>query len=272
MPVAVKNHMTIYRHRGLVRLSHWVNALVMAVMVMSGLQIFNAHPALYWGQKSTFDRPFIAMTARTGADGRPEGITRIAGAEFKTTGVLGYSDGTPRGFPAWATLPGTRWLAMGRRWHFFFAWVFVLNGLVFTAYSLWTRHVQHDLLPTKGELKDLPKVALEHARLHFPKGEEARRYNVIQKLTYLVVLFGLGPLIVLTGLTMSPSTDAAFPFLLDVFGGRQSARTIHFLCAFGFVAFFVVHIILVLISGVGNNLRSMITGHYRIEMDTPHGR
>jgi len=81
------------------------------------------------------------------------------------------------------------------------------------------------------------------------------------------VLFGLGPLVVLTGLTMSPTFDTAAPFLLDVFGGRQSARTIHFLCAFGFIAFFVLHILLVLISGVGNNLRSMITGGYRIEVE-----
>lgn len=267
MPGTSKPYTTIYRHKALVRVSHWVNALVMTVMVMSGLQIFNAHPALYWGKTSTFDRPFIALTAEMGPGGTPKGVTTIAGAQFTTTGVLGYSNGSVRGFPAWATLPGPRWLAMGRRWHFFFAWAFVINGLIFTAYSLWSRHVQKDLLPTKGELKTLPRVAAEHARLHFPKGEEARHYNVIQKLTYLVVLFGLGPLVVLTGLTMSPTLDTAFPFLLDIFGGRQSARTIHFLCAFGFVTFFLVHIVLVLISGAGNNLRSMITGRYRIETE-----
>ncbi len=267
MPGTSRPYTVVHRHKTLVRASHWINALVMAIMVMSGLQIFNAHPALYWGQKSTFERPFIAMTQESGPDGTPQGVTYVAGKRFETTGIFGYSGGSARGFPAWATLPSQRWLAMGRHWHFFFAWLFVLNGVIFTAYGLWSRHIQKDLLPTKAELKDIPRVAAEHARLHFPKGTEARHYNVIQKLTYLVVLFGLGPLVVLTGLTMSPTFDTAAPFLLDVFGGRQSARTIHFLCAFGFIAFFVLHILLVLISGVGNNLRSMITGGYRIEVE-----
>lgn len=258
---------TIYRHPVAVRAGHWVNVLVMAVMLMSGLQIFNAHPALYWGKKSEFDRPFIAMTAVADADGGARGVTRIAGARFDTTGFLGYSGGAVRGFPAWATLPGYRSLSTGRRWHFFFAWLFVANGLAFFAYSLASRHLSRDLLPKAQELKNIPRTAWDHARLRFPKGEEAKHYNVIQKLAYLVVIFGLGPLIVLTGLTMSPTIDTAFPWLLDLFGGRQSARTIHFLCAFGFVAFFLVHIVLVVLSGPLNNLRSMITGRYRIEQE-----
>ena len=101
--------------------------------------------------------------------------------------------------------------------------------------------------------------------MRFPKGEEAKRYNVLQKLAYLAVIFVLLPLVVLTGLTMSPGLDAAFPFLVEVFGGRQSARTIHFLCATGIVLFVIVHVGMVLVSGVWNNMRSMITGRYRIE-------
>jgi thiosulfate reductase cytochrome b subunit len=125
--------------------------------------------------------------------------------------------------------------------------------------------LQKDLLPAKGELKQIPHVFWEHLRFRFPEGEEAKAYNVLQKLAYVGVAFVLGPLVVLTGLTMSPGIDTAYPVLLDIFGGRQSARTIHFLCAFGFVAFFAVHIAMVLISGVGNNLRSMVTGWYRIK-------
>jgi thiosulfate reductase cytochrome b subunit len=258
----------IYRHRLLVRATHWVNALVMLVMVLSGLQIFNAHPALYWGQQSNFTAPVLAMTAERTPNGL-KGVTTVLGQRVVTTGVFGVSPvhgaPTPRGFPAWMTLPGQQWLAMGRRYHFFFAWFFVANGLIYIAWSLYRRHLQKDLLPSWAELKQIPHVFWEHLRFHFPKGEEAKVYNVLQKLAYVGVAFVLGPLIVLTGLTMSPAMDTSFPFLLDVFGGRQSARTIHFLCAFGFVAFFGVHIFMVLVSGVGNNLRSMLTGWYRIK-------
>ena len=100
------------------------------------------------------------------------------------------------------------------------------------------------------------------SRLRFPKGEEAKRYNVLQKLSYLLVALVLLPLMLLTGLAMSPGMDAAFPVLLDIFGGRQTARTIHFLSASLIVIFVVVHLVMVLITGVWNNLRSMITGRY----------
>src|SRR5262249_14456886 len=137
-------------------------------------------------------------------------------------------------------------------------------------YSLLRRHAQKDLLPSLAELKRIPEVVWDHLRFRFPEGEEAKAYNVLQKLAYFGVAFVLGPLIVLTGLTMSPAMDTSFPILLDIFGGRQSARTIHFLCATGFVAFFAVHIFMVLVSGVGNNIRSMITGFYRIPYAKKH--
>ena len=264
--------MQIYRHALAIRITHWVNAVVLFVMLASGLQIFNAHPALYWGKASQFDRPLLAMTAERRPDGSLKGVTTLFGQRLVTTGVLGVSkvEGRPqaRGFPSWMTLPDVQWLAMGRRWHFFFAWFFVLNGLVYGGYSLWRRHVQQDLLPTMSELRHIPQVFWDHLRLRFPEGEEAKVYNVLQKLAYFGVAFVLGPLVVLTGLTMSPSVDTSVPVLLDLFGGRQSARSIHFLCAFGFVLFFAVHIVMVLVSGVGNNIRSMITGWYRIK---PHG-
>ena len=261
-----KRASTLYlRHRAALRLTHWFNVIVLSVMLGSGLQIFNAHPALYWGKTSHFDKPFIELTYDYDADNKPIGVTRIGSLEFNTTGLFGYSSERGRGFPAWLTLPSYQSLASGRRWHFFFAWAFLLNGLAFFIWALTRGHLRRDLLPTLSDFKSLPHTIVEHALLRFPKGEKARRYNVIQKLTYLLVLFVLGPVIVLTGLTMSPTLDVAYPFLLDIFGGRQSARTIHFLCAFGFVLFFFVHIALVIVSGLFNNLRSMITGYYRIE-------
>lgn len=257
------------RHSAVVRVSHWINALCIAILFMSGLQIFNAHPALYWGKSSNFDHPLLSMTAEVTDAGTYKGITQIGTHSFDTTGVLGASDvdgmQTARGFPAWITLPGPQWLAMGRQWHFAFAWLLAINGILFIIWAIWRGHAKNDLLPTRADLKHLPREILDHLKLKFPKGEAARRYNALQKLAYFVVIFGLGPLIVLTGLTMSPTMDAAFPQLLWLFHGRQSARTIHFICAFSFFGFFIVHIVMVILSGTWNNLRSMITGRYAIE-------
>jgi len=261
-------HYFFYRHTALVRISHWINAGCLAFLLMSGLQIFNAHPALYWGKSSDFDHPVLSLTAQN-TDNGLVGTAQIGPWHFDTTGVLGASDvdgvRMPRGFPAWATLPGPQWLAMGRLWHFAFAWLFVINGLLFCGYAIARRHAGRDLLPTKADLIHLPREILDHLKLKFPKGEAAKRYNALQKLAYSFVIFVLGPLIVLTGLTMSPTLDATFPGLLWLFGGRQSARTIHFICAFSFLGFFIVHIVMVILSGTWNNLRSMITGKYAIE-------
>ncbi len=266
----------IRRHSLTVRLSHWLNVLCMTVLLFSGLQIFNAHPSLYWGQYGADDDPsFIAMQAVEDGDA-VKGLTRIGNLSFDTTGVLGLSnvDGerTARGFPAWATLPSYQDLAAGRRWHFFFAWLFVINGLIYMAYGFVARHFRRDLLPTRNELSPshLGHEIADHARLRFPKGEQARHYNALQKLTYLLVIFVLLPLMIATGVTMSPGFNAFAPWLLDLFGGRQSARTLHFITAFSLVAFVLVHVAMVLASGLFNNMRSMITGRYAIDVQ-PEG-
>lgn len=263
--------MLIYRHSLAVRLSHWVNVLCLIVLLFSGLQIFNAHPALYWGQYGADNDPsFISLEAAEDGD-RAKGLTHVGSFTFDTTGLLGLSnvDGEPtaRGFPSWLTLPSYQDLSTGRRWHFFFAWLFVLNGLVYLLYGMISRHFRRDLAPEGKELTlaHLGHEVANHARLRFPTGAEARHYNTLQKLTYLAVIFLLLPLMVATGLTMSPGFNAVAPWLLDVFGGRQSARTLHFLTAFSLVAFVVVHVAMVILSGVINNLRSMITGYYAIE-------
>jgi thiosulfate reductase cytochrome b subunit len=178
------------RHSAIVRVTHWINFLCLAVLLMSGLQIFNAHPALYWGQASDFRHPGLAMHASPGQQGALRGVTTVLGHDFDTTGVLGLSyvpgfGERERGFPAWATLPGMQWLAMGRRWHFFFAWIFVINGLVYLTSGLASGHFRHDLLPTGEQLRHIGGAMWNHLRLRFPQGEEARRYNVLQKLAYL---------------------------------------------------------------------------------------
>ncbi len=264
-----------YRHSLVVRITHWVNVLCMTLLLMSGLQIFNAHPALYIGHKSTFDDPVLTMGTVHGADGTPVGVTEILGKQFNTTGVFGLSKVSgdrlaSRGFPSWITLPGYQDLATGRRWHFFFAWLFVINGLVYVGYTIASGHWRQ-LVPSGAQLRHIGASIREHLLLRFPKGEEAKSYNVLQKLAYFGVIVVLLPILILAGLTMSPGMDSAFPWLVDLFGGRQTARTIHFIAATLIVLFVLVHVIMVLISGVFNNIRSMITGRYRIDdVEEPH--
>jgi thiosulfate reductase cytochrome b subunit len=257
------------RHAWPVRITHWINALALLVLFMSGLNIFSAHPALYWGKSSYTGRgPALAITARQDGD-QVVGVTRVLGREFVTTGVLGAGAGLggseARTFPRWLTLPSERWLALARRWHFFFAWLFVLNGLAYLAYALASRHVARDLLPSAAEWRGIGRSVLDHLRLRHPVGEAARRYNVLQKLTYLGVIFGLLPLVVATGMAMSPTLDALLPGWVDLLGGRQSARTLHFIAAWLLVAFVLVHVVEMILSGPWNHLRSMVTGRYRIQ-------
>ena len=255
----------VYRHRLPVRISHWLNVPFLIILIMSGLQIFNAHPALYWGDRSDHDQVLLSIRSVQTESGALKGITTILGHQFEMTGVLGYSNGMRRAFPDWATIPSAKWLAMGRQWHLFFAWLFVSNGLVFTAYAFASRHATRDLAPTRKDLRSIGKSIKEHLILRHPTGEAAKRYNVLQKLTYATVLFILGPLIVFTGLAMSPTIDTAFPWLLTVLGGRQAARTIHFVACFAFVGFILIHVSQVILTGFFNNIRSMVTGWFLVK-------
>ncbi len=254
------------RHRLLVRITHWINAAAMVLLLMSGLQIFNAHPSLYWGETSHFSRPWAAIRA-VELRGEPAGATKIGPVVFESTGVLGWSEHQPRAFPAWATLPSYRSLADGRRWHFALAWIFTLNGLIYLAHALATGRLRRELFPRLADLKPMAllKVAADHARLRFPRGEAARRYNPLQQIAYLAVVLVLAPLMLATGLTMSPGLNAAWPWMLDLFGGRQSARTIHFLSASGLTLFGLVHLAMVIASGPWNQIRGMITGRFAIQ-------
>ncbi len=225
----------IRRHGPATRLLHWINAVCVIVVLMSGLQIFNADPNLYWGQYGASpDRAILSLG--------------------------------PDGFPHWATLPGWQDLATGRRWHFFFAWVLVFNSALYLIVSLLGGHVRRDLLPSRAQLRPahLLRDLWDHLRLRFPRGEAAKRYNALQKLTYVIVIFVLAPLLLATGLTMSPGFDAAAPWLVTLFGGRQSARTLHFGAAMAVGVFIAVHLIMVVLAGPWNELRSMVTGRYAV--------
>lgn len=220
----------IRRHSWAVRLTHWINAITIFIMVGSGLNIFNAHPRLYWGQAgANFDKAFLALHP----------------------------------WPGWLTIPSYMDLADARHWHFFFAWILVINGALYLVWSFASRHIQRNLWPTTGDLRDIPRSISDHLKLKHPKGEAAKRYNVLQRLAYLgLLLLVIG--MVVTGLCMSPGFDAFAPWLVVVLGGRQSARTLHFLFASAIVLFIVVHLIEVMLAGPFNEVRSMITGRYAV--------
>ena len=223
----------VKRHRLATRLWHWVNAIAVPTLFMSGLGIFNAHPRLYWGQYgANFDMPWLELDR----------------------------------FPGWITLPGSYSLAMSRRWHLAFALILAFALLLYMIWSLLNRHFRRDLVFRRKELspRHIWQDIKDHARLRFPTGAAALRYNILQKASYVAVIFILLPGLILTGLSMSPTLNAAWPWLVEVFGGRQSARSIHFILAFAILAFSLVHVLMVLLAGPINEVRSMITGWYRL--------
>jgi thiosulfate reductase cytochrome b subunit len=262
----------VKRHRISTRLWHWTNATALLVLLMSGLMIFNAHPRLYWGHYGANADP---AWLEIGAKG-DKGFVEVAGAKVDTTGLLGsWRDEAgqvqQRAFPEWTTLPSRYSLSIARNWHFAFAWVLAISLTLYMLWSLFNGHVRRDLHVRREEWSPahIWHDIKEHTRLRFPTGAEALNYNILQKLSYIGVIFVLIPLMIATGLTMSPGMNAGLPWLVDLFGGRQSARSIHFICAFLLLAFFVVHMIMVVLAGPLNEVRSMITGRYRLPGKKP---
>ena len=223
----------IRRQKLATRITHWIWAICVFFLLLSGLQIFNAHPALYLGDQSgfTYDNAIFAL----------------------------------EGFPSWATIPSSQDLATGRVVHFFFAWILVATLILWLVASLRNRHLQKDLLPTDKDAKNLAPDIREHLRL---KLVHAVRYSPLQKLAYGGVMFVLFPLIILTGLCMSPGLNAVLPWLPELFGGRQSARTLHFIVMVLLAGFFVIHMAMILLAGPLNELRSIVTGYYRLSPRT----
>jgi Ni/Fe-hydrogenase b-type cytochrome subunit len=217
----------VKRHSFGTRLWHWVNAVAVIVLFMSGLNISNAHPRLYWGEWG-----FAAEQAWLHL---------------------------PR-FPGWATIPGYYSLAAARDWHLVFAWVFAVSLLLFMLAALFNGHFGRDIATRSRDWRwdAIREDVRAHMRLKFEPA--TGKYNFLQKASYGVVLFILLPLMIVTGMAMSPGMDAAWPILTEMFGGRQSARSIHFIAAWLLFAFAVVHVLLVLLTGPLRQLRAMITG------------
>jgi thiosulfate reductase cytochrome b subunit len=252
----------VYRQSRWTRLTHWLWAVSLFFLLLTGLQIFNAHPILHIGKESgfTYDNSIFSISASQTGDNL-KGETTILGHTFDTTGLLGVQGNQVQAIPAALTIPSTRDLATGRVIHFFFAWLLTATLLVWFIASALNGHLRQ-LVPTLADLRTLPADIAAHARLRFHHGAT---YNPLQKLAYAGVLFVLLPLMILTGLAMSPAMNAAAPWMLDLFGGRQTARTIHFLTMLALVGFFVIHMLMILAAGPLNELRSILTGWYRTD-------
>jgi thiosulfate reductase cytochrome b subunit len=261
---------TVYRHGRAVRITHWTNAILIFALLLTGFGISQLHLPIYWGD--------------AGQDWGP--------------GIQEFNAGKIDPYPAIARAPEMPWqdlrdgmspraarLGIGSwfddmifsvedylrnpsraRDHIFLAWLFLFNGLIYLAAGLWTGRFRGLLRPSRRDFswRLIRHELWSHIRLRFPKGDEARAYNVIQKYTYLTMIFVVLPLQLLTGLGLMPWMDAAFPWFKDIFFGRQSMRTIHFICSFLILGFVLVHVAMVLLSGFRNNIRSMITGWYRL--------
>lgn len=228
----VQTSYPVRRHGLATRIWHWINALSVIVLIASGLMISNAHPRLYWGHYgANFDAAWLEL---------------------------------PR-FPWWATLPSSYSLSGARHWHLFFALVLAFGLLAFMAVSLINRHFARDLRIRRRDLHPgaLATDLRAHLALRFHDPHDPRAYNVFQKLSYAAVIFVLTPLLIFTGLALSPGMDAAWPWLVDLFGGRQSARSLHFLAMAALTLFTVVHLTLVILAGPINEVRSMVTGWWR---------
>lgn len=212
------------RHSAVVRVTHWITAATFIGLLVSGIAILIAHPRLYWGE--------------TGALGTPSLI------DLPIPFMIGHS--------GW-----------GRYLHFLSAWVCVLTGLFYALFGIVSQHFRKNLLPARTDLawNSISRIVSNDLRLKRPTEEESLTYNVVQRLAYLAVVFVLFPLIILTGLAMSPAIASVAPLLRSAFGGQQSARTIHFFVAVALVLFLCVHIAMVCLAGFTNRMRAMITGH-----------
>jgi thiosulfate reductase cytochrome b subunit len=242
----------------MIRLWHWINVVALTLLFGSGLQIFNAHPHLYWGQDADADRQLLAVQAVTTPEGNLRGEFVLGTLSFDTTGILGVSEDAnghlrARGFPSWLTLPSGQWLALGRRWHNFFAWVFALNGLLYLAYGVGSGHLRQRIL---GWAREPTTATITGTRL---------RYGLVQRLSYASILLLAFPMVIASGVAMAPMLNAAWPWLPDLFGGRQSARAMHFLLAFGLLGFGVGHVVMVIAKGFFRHFHAMLTGWYYAE-------
>jgi thiosulfate reductase cytochrome b subunit len=230
------------RHSALVRVTHWITTLCFFALLVSGAEIVISHPRFYWGETgNVLTTPLFKIPIPSSRALVPTGY--------------GY------------VLPDQN--GWSRALHFQSAWVVVLTGVLYAIFGLLTGHFRKDLLPGKADLswRGLSTVIANHLRFERPSGADALSYNVVQRLTYLFVIFILFPLVIWTGLAMSPAFVSAFPATVTVLGGRQTARTLHFFVSLALLLFLLVHVAMIWLAGFGSRMRAMITGRVGTHME-----
>lgn len=226
------------RHSAIVRVTHWITALCFIALLVSGMEIVISHPRFYWGETGNIHTPALFELP-------------IPASRSSVPTGYGY------------VLPDQN--GWSRYLHFQTAWLLVLAGLLYGLYGVITHHFRKNLLPAGADLswRAISSVLANHLRFKPPGEAGAWSYNVLQQLTYLLVIIVLFPLVIWTGLAMSPAVASALPFAVAVLGGQQSARTIHFFVSVFLVLFLLVHILMVYRAGFRNRMRAMITGRYK---------
>ncbi|MED5413280.1 MAG: cytochrome b/b6 domain-containing protein [Pseudomonadota bacterium] len=232
------NKSWVHRHTANARICHWIMAISFFYLLYSGIMIFLHFPELYWGKVGFQGYPAIFKLEEWGIS-------------WERAEELG----------------DRRW---GRNYHYTFAWVFVINGLIYLFWNGWQKKFYRKMLPTSQELSipHLKSEAKRHMKFRAPKGSAAAKYNVLQKLTYIIVLFILFPFMIISGFAQMPAFTAISPELIDFFGGRQTARTLHVVCSLLLVLFVVVHLVQMFVTGTLNQLHGMIIGKYQITQES----
>ena len=228
------------RHSVLVRTTHWIIALSFLALLVSGIEILISHPRFYWGENGNVLTPVLFK------------LPIPSSRSLVPTGY-GY------------VLPDQN--GWSRYLHFQTAWLAVLTGLVYLAAGFVSGHFRKNLLPRGEDVswRALRRTIASHFRFERPSAAEAWSYNLLQRLSYLLVIFALFPLIIWTGLAMSPAFTSALPASVTLLGGRQSARTLHFFVAVSLLLFLLIHVGMVWFVGFRSRMRPMITGR----MDGP---
>jgi thiosulfate reductase cytochrome b subunit len=223
------------RHSAVVRVTHWITTLCIFALLVTGIEIVISHPRFYWGETGNIHTtPLFKLPIPSSRALVPTGY--------------GY------------VLPDQN--GWSRYLHFQSAWIVVLTGLLYVLSTLFSGHLRKNLLPAKSDLswRTFSAVIAGHLRFRRPAAAEASSYNVIQRLSYLFVIFVLFPLVIWTGLALSPAFVSAIPATVTLLGGQQSARTLHFFVSIALVLFLLVHVVMVCVAGFRSRMRAMITG------------
>jgi thiosulfate reductase cytochrome b subunit len=230
------------RHSAVVRVTHWIVTLCFVALLWTGVNILISHPRFYWGETGNVNtQPLFKIPIPSSRGLVPTGYNYV--------------------------LPDKN--GWSRALHFQTAWLLVFAGLVYVVAGVWTKHLRRELMPSRAELslRGIGAVVTHHLRFERPSEAEAQSYNVLQRLTYLAVVFVLFPLVIWTGLALSPAFDSVFPATVTLLGGRQSARTLHFFVTVALVLFALVHLVMVWRAGFIDRVMAMITGRAKSDSE-----